>query len=82
MSYHGAVHAANPKEPFGSLLELVRMVRVAPEEVVITKTNPRQYSGPLPLATDPLSVGGPNPADPSWIVILSRLPDGSWRAVL
>lgn len=81
MSYHGALRNGAPSRQFLTQDELRDLVASQPEEVVIVKTEPRQYAGPLPLGPSRLTVGGPNPSDPAWIAVIERQRDGSWRVL-
>lgn len=57
---------------------LADLVRTAPQDVVLTRTERHQYSGPLPLAPSVVVVGLPDETNPKELVTIIRKRDGSW----
>ena len=82
MSYHGAIlNGEFLKHRFVTREELTKVIERAPQDVIITKTEPHQFAGPLPLGPEKLAIGGPDPEKPDWIAIVNRQPDGSWKVL-
>ena len=81
MSYHGAILNGTTGRVFATPHSLGYHVARNPQDVIITKTEPHQYAGPLTLGPERIAVGGPDPESPDWIAVIVREKDGRWKVL-